>query len=402
MKSPVQQMPSVRHRQSGQAIALAAVAMIAIVGAVAFVIDTGFFFEGRRELQLAADNAAEGGVVFLPQCNVAADGAVCVSAPGRPNNAQDMAVQLLKDNGPIARQLCGHPTSSVDFTQAINTGATPGVDITPGKYTPDPADPTSYYYTLTVTIRCSPGFSLGKIIMGNATQPVSASATAVVGSVGSASCAAPLDVVSFPPPPYGTATVDNNFGYLPGLDFGLPIQLDTSVQSYVGGGPYGTCADCGNLLEVCLDPGNCGGPDIRTWFAGQTCISLDTSVGQNLTGSPGNTLGPVISGLGERGYLTSANNATCRDNLTDIVDTSTWKVTNNSSPCLIQIAILDYDQAFYSTGRSTFKIVGFATIFLQAVDGNTKIFTGVFVQSTAPGKVLSFRDNATHATRLIR
>jgi hypothetical protein len=402
MKLLVRLTPSVRHRQPSQAIALAAVAMIAIVAAVAFVVDTGFFFEGRRELQLAADNAAEGGVVFLPQCSTAADGAVCVSTPGHPNNAQDMAVQLLADNGPIARQLCGHPTATADFTQAINTGATPGVDITPGIYTPDPADPGSFYYTLTVTIRCSPGFSLGKIIMGNATQPIRASATSVVGSVGSASCAAPLDVVSFPPPPFGTATVDNNFGYTPGLKYLQPIQLDTSVQGYVGSGPYGTCADCGNLLEVCLDASNCAGPDIQSWFAGQTCISLDTSVGQNLTGSPGNTLGPVVSGLGQRGFSTSANNATCRDTLTNFVDTSTWKVTNNSSPCLIQIAILDYDQAFNSTGRSTFKIVGFTTIFLQAVDGNTKIFTGVFVQSTAPGKVLAYRDHATHATRLIR
>src|SRR2546427_384825 len=115
---------SLQHRQPGQTIGLAAVAMIALVGAVAFVVDLGFFLEGRRELQLTADEAAMAGVVFLPECSTSADGATCAT----PSNANDMAVQFLKNNGPIARQLCGHPTASADFAQAsaINSAATPG------------------------------------------------------------------------------------------------------------------------------------------------------------------------------------------------------------------------------------------------------------------------------------
>src|SRR5260370_20219012 len=95
---------ALKHRQPAQAIALAAVAMIAIVGAVAFVIDLGFFLEGRRELQLAADQAAMAGVVFLPECSTASDGPNCTGL----NNAHDMSLQFLQNNGPIARQLCFH------------------------------------------------------------------------------------------------------------------------------------------------------------------------------------------------------------------------------------------------------------------------------------------------------
>src|SRR5258708_39874004 len=98
-----------KNRQSGQAIALAAVAMIALVGAVAFVLDLGFFLEGRRELQNAADSAALAGIVFLPTCPDSSGGGSCAA----PDNAQDAANAYIVANGPIVRQLCGHPTVSL-------------------------------------------------------------------------------------------------------------------------------------------------------------------------------------------------------------------------------------------------------------------------------------------------
>jgi hypothetical protein len=205
---------SLRHRQPSQAIALAAVAMIAVVGAVAFVIDIGFFLEGRRELQLTADQAAEAGVIFLPACP---DSATCPAVP----NTHDTAVQYLKNNGPIARQLCGAPLLSADFTQNIRTSnsapvpPSPSVDIIPGVYTPDSSQPQNFYYTLTVTIRCSPGFSLGRMIMGHSTEPIAATATSVVGAIGSNACESPLTVAALPDAPFGIA--DNNYGYLKGV-----------------------------------------------------------------------------------------------------------------------------------------------------------------------------------------
>ncbi|MCA1645316.1 MAG: Tad domain-containing protein, partial [Chloroflexi bacterium] len=182
-------------RSRGQAIGLAAVAMVAVVGALAFVVDTGFFLEGRRELQNAADSAALAGIVFLPDCPDSSPGGKCTA-----NNAQDSASQYVAANGPIVRQLCGHPSISV----------APGATAAPGTYTG--YDGNSFYYTFTVSLSCNPGFSFGRILVGLLQEQIAASATAVSGSLGEISCSAPLDVVA-----YSFGTDANNYGYTPGL-----------------------------------------------------------------------------------------------------------------------------------------------------------------------------------------
>src|SRR5919199_690658 len=50
------------RRQPGQAIGLAAVSLVAMVGMLAFVIDAGMLFMAHREAQDAADAAALAGV----------------------------------------------------------------------------------------------------------------------------------------------------------------------------------------------------------------------------------------------------------------------------------------------------------------------------------------------------
>lgn len=54
-------------RQRAQATGMAAVAMVAMVSLLAFVVDAGMFFVIRRELQNAADAAALAGAADLPQ-----------------------------------------------------------------------------------------------------------------------------------------------------------------------------------------------------------------------------------------------------------------------------------------------------------------------------------------------
>src|SRR5260370_24716302 len=97
-------MSHLKTGESAQAIALAAVAMIAVVGAVALVIDMGFFLETRRQLQNSSDSAALAGVIYLPNCATDTGGS-CAS----PTNANDAAMQVVGHNGRITRHLCGPP-----------------------------------------------------------------------------------------------------------------------------------------------------------------------------------------------------------------------------------------------------------------------------------------------------
>ena len=400
------------HREPGQAIGLAAVGMIALVGLMAFAIDVGFFLEGRRELQLAADQAAEAAVVFLPDCSTAADGAKCAS----PNNAHDTAVQLLQNNGPIARQLCGHPSISADFSApgAINSGATPGSDVTPGTYQSTSPLTAGTYYTLTVTIRCQPGFSFGRMIMGAAKEPLSASATAVVAPVTSTTCSAPIDVVA-----YSTGTAANQFGYPVGsgnIAGASPVQgfgLDTNFSTY----PF----DSGDILEICLavSNGNCNSQDYVNWLAAKVCVPLNINSVQMLTASPGLSMGQLAqnnnSGMELRGYVKQGcpETACCPQPTAQVLYLPgssevqadpglVWHVRPGAvnSLCLWQVSVVNYNDAQSCSGSCTVHISAFITIFIQDVrdNGNQKsLFHGVVVNPTSRSSI-----TPSKVTRLIR
>src|SRR5207253_5140984 len=64
-----------RHaRQRGQTIVIAAVAMVAIVGGLAMVVDAGMFFVVQRQFQAAADAGALAGAWYGPVCTVPLEG----------------------------------------------------------------------------------------------------------------------------------------------------------------------------------------------------------------------------------------------------------------------------------------------------------------------------------------
>jgi hypothetical protein len=58
-----------RHRQRGQTLVIAVVAMISMLGALSMVIDAGVYFVIQRQLQNAADAAALAAVWYDPACN---------------------------------------------------------------------------------------------------------------------------------------------------------------------------------------------------------------------------------------------------------------------------------------------------------------------------------------------
>lgn len=432
-------MSQLNDRKPAQAIALAAVAAVALVGALAFVVDAGIFLEARRELQTTADHAAEAGVAFLPDCPYSSSGASC----GSGNNTQDTVWQYIQNNGPIARQLCGDASPSnvhaaATFTSTPNTGTTPGWDMASSIYTP-PASLDSpngfdasgdYYYRLDVTVRCSPGFTFGRILLGDANQPLSASASAVVGALNSSACSAPIDVIATAPgytPNPGTP--DNSYGYPPGagnlnglspapswINQVRPVLGDPSASPQVWTMNTGLSTypvNSGDILQLFLPGLPQTGPEWETELCGATCgVCVPLTVNEIVTmnTSPGESIGQVRSGLQSRGYT---NAGVCKQSITQVIwtpaetsdPTKLWTVKQGQefSPCLWTIAVLDYNSIFLQ-GKTSAPIKAFVSVFIYDLNGNgsNSYWDGLIVKLVGSGQTGGFRQNATKSIRLIR
>ena len=145
------------RRQPAQVLPLAAVIMLALLGAVALVVDVGLLWITQRELQKTADSAAMGGVILLPDASA----------------ATQQAAWYAQQNMAGAAHLCS---------------AQPTATITPGDRT---LAGGGRFYTLTVTVECDAGFTFGRLVSDQPTDLhtlpndcacVRASATAVIGS----------------------------------------------------------------------------------------------------------------------------------------------------------------------------------------------------------------------------
>jgi hypothetical protein len=147
----------IRRRQPGQTIALAAVAMVAVVGGLAMVIDAGIFLVVQRQLQTAADAGALAGAWHPPVCP--AGGTGCL-----PGDAELVAKSVAQVNADTVKQLCG------------------GVIAKPKTKTGTPVDRliTPNVNWIVVTVECSAGYSFGRIL-GLDRKLITASAAAAIG-----------------------------------------------------------------------------------------------------------------------------------------------------------------------------------------------------------------------------
>jgi Flp pilus assembly protein TadG len=147
----------VRRRERGQAIVMAAAAMVALVGAMAMVIDVGMFLVVQRQFQSAADAGALAGAWHDPVCLASAGGG-CLASP----SATVVATQVAQANADTVKQLCG--------------GAAPTVTVTTGT----PLNRPQSVNWIVVTVQCDAGYSFGRIL-NLTTKPISMSAAAAIG-----------------------------------------------------------------------------------------------------------------------------------------------------------------------------------------------------------------------------
>lgn len=340
-----------RRRERGQVIPLIAVAIVALVGMAALVVDAGLFLETQRELQQAADASALAGIPNLPN---------------DPGTAQSVATSYATTGSAISTRLC---------SAAPNTTATPGV------YQPDASNS---YYTLTVTLQCTAGYTLGRIL-DLANMSIRASATAALGSVAKAKCPFPF---TFDAASATSTSASDNFGYSL-----APTQYPFNLASTTG--YYITCLDAG---------GKCGGTDVRSWLGGN-CQGL--SIGTEYLYAAGSSqtveAGPVLQGLGTRGFVVNGQTATCPDSLSSIVGPDGYTVVKDSI-CLGVIPILQYGQ--WPNGNSgTVNVLGFLPFFIESYaknGSNNYVLTGSFVKAQFQADMGGFDPNGTPMWRLIR
>ena len=187
------------RRQPAQTYVIAALGMVAMLGAVSMVIDAGVYFVLQRQLQNAADAAALDAVWFSPACGPIAFGnppsdpwlkAGCQSQyPNNPastppeckvapnalynSNPCSAAVYTTKANWAAALSLCQGPN--------LPTGTIP-ITITAA---PSQALNLPSVGTYVVTLACDAPHWFARVLPGvNLTMHISVSSAAALGPLG--------------------------------------------------------------------------------------------------------------------------------------------------------------------------------------------------------------------------
>jgi uncharacterized membrane protein len=151
---------------------MAALAMVAIVGGLAMVVDTGMFLVVQRQLQSAADAAALAGAWHDPICPkqyALCDGVPLAAPPGPPGqsmtcdgSAQYTACDVAAANTATIGGLC---------YGAIKTSVAAGTTLIRPRAV----------NTIVVTVECDATYSFGRIL-GLGSKHISSSAAAVIGN----------------------------------------------------------------------------------------------------------------------------------------------------------------------------------------------------------------------------
>jgi uncharacterized membrane protein len=149
-----------RHRAPAQTIVIAAVAMVAVVGAVAMVIDAGMFFVIQRQLQSAADAGALAGAWYDPVCPASAEACHPTTTP----SAADVGHAIALANAQTVNGLCGGsvnvPPPNVG---SIQLNLPQGVNV------------------IVVTAECDAPYTFGRILGLLTPRHITASAAAGIG-----------------------------------------------------------------------------------------------------------------------------------------------------------------------------------------------------------------------------
>jgi uncharacterized membrane protein len=176
-----------RHRSRGQTIVFAAIAMVALVGGLAMVVDTGMFFVIQRNFHSAADAGALAGAWHNPICPSASN---CLTSPGVPAMVGTSvgtpptcttpppvgtAPSCAPCDGTPGFAACDVALANANSVKPLCNGAVHAT-VAVGTTLVRPSNVN----VIVVTVECDAGYSFGRIL-GLFTKHISASAAAAIG-----------------------------------------------------------------------------------------------------------------------------------------------------------------------------------------------------------------------------
>jgi hypothetical protein len=361
-----------RNGESGQVLVLAAVVMAAMVGLLAFAVDTGIFLETRRELHNAADAAALAGIIHVPEENADALAA-----------AAQYSFNIAEGPDRIARRLC-----------ELGGGTVPTHTSTIGQL---PLAGGGFVHTLTVATNCTAGHIFGRVL-GLAGAPISTTAVAAKGSLTAPNCPFPVG-----------ADLDLNG---PGPGDGYVFDATTLVPLKLGSVQYG------NAHAVAF--GDPGGATFRDWLAGQCGGTFETGetvdsepgmmvgpTGQGLTGPPGplrDCTGPAQPALcAQRPAPGVTYRAACPDTVAFVLGSPPTPDVVNDSACLRVLPVVEWTNV---NGRETMRVVRWAVFFITGYANSPPDYQstiwGFFVRASVLGEMGAYDPNSVPIIRLIR
>jgi hypothetical protein len=192
-----------RHRSRAQTISVAAVAMVAIVGGLAMVIDGGIFFVVQRQMQAAADAGALAGAWYDPVCPSVYTAQGCrlgaQAAPALNGTAIESPpdCQVPASAGTPNCAWCdgttGIPSCDVALANAAAAKPLCGGQVRAFVSTGTQLNRPRNVNTIVVTVQCDAGYSFGRIL-GLSARRISASGA--VG-IGNRDCSGPGDMTDF-------------------------------------------------------------------------------------------------------------------------------------------------------------------------------------------------------------
>jgi hypothetical protein len=179
-----------RHKQRGQTIALAAVALIAMVGMLAFVIDVGLFMMIRSQLANAADAAALAGIMGWDPTKSDAYNENFIDTNSTVTDYVSINSGIINNLSRPPLQLCRGGVQTPPFIKSFQKVSFPNNKSAPA---------------VTVTLRCEAGLVFGLILWERGSAPtyaISAQATAMQGCIDSNGNVVALEsTCSVTPPP---------------------------------------------------------------------------------------------------------------------------------------------------------------------------------------------------------